>query len=340
MTVLLRVAALVVAIGLVLVGLAVRDRGGVPDDPFDAASGDDVAVEAAAFACSDDLGELCLALARAAGSDLEVDAADRLAKRLVADERLVWLAPRAWADLVDDARGRAGSPPLARAGTAMASTPLLLVGWQERLAVLADACGVPVDALGWDCVGQQAGREWAGLGGDLRWGRVRPGHAPPDTGLGLADTAAVLAGRAGLGFTLTDLRDPATATWFADLERAVVDHTPAQGRHLAAMVVQGPAVADVAVATGAEVAAFAGRDPSFGPLAVVTPDPLVVVELVVVGTYDDAVAQAAGLLGLDAAAAVLEQAGWTVGPAADGEPAVTSGGALTAMRAAWADAAG
>lgn len=224
MTVLARVAALVLAVGLVLGGLALRDRG--QDGAVDG-DGPDGDARASAFACTDDLTALCVALSAAVGSDLEVASATQLADRLQDDEGLVWLAPRGWADLVDDARQRAGLDTLARAGEPLASTGLLLVGWQARMEVLATDCGVAVDALTWDCVGSRAGRAWSAVGGDVRWGRVRPGHAPPDTGLGLTGTAAVLASRAGLGFSLADLRDPAVAGWFSDLERAVVDHTPA-----------------------------------------------------------------------------------------------------------------
>lgn len=339
MTVVSRVAALVVAVALVVGAFAIRDRGepgggdldlpGVTDD------------EPLAAACPRDLRSLC----QDAGGEVRWSfaTAASVADDLATGTTDAALVPAAWADLADDARDRRGLPPLARSEV-LASTPIVLVAFADRAEVLATTCGVAVEQLGWDCIGEQAGTSWADLGGDVRWGRVVPGHGPADGAIGLQATASVVAARTGTPFSLNDLRDATFTSWFGRLERAVADFRPAGGSHLTGMVTRGPSVANVATATEAEVVR---RDlaTAFGDIVVVAPDPLYAVELVAVGGSGAALDRLAA--SVDPAA--LADAGWRLDPATAPDatlpdlPAATAspnGGVLTAVLSTWQDVAG
>ncbi len=347
----LRVGAFVLAIGLVVGALAIRAgrEGGELTDAPDGGGGS-VAAQDVGLVCPSDLVSLCDALGQA---DEEL----RLTKRATAaqaeewtagDGEGAWLVPAAWADLVDDARSRAGRPALVRSEV-VASTPLLLVVWADRAAVLGARCGVPVTELTWGCVGEQADQRWPDIGGDVRWGRVVPGHAAPDTTLGLQATAAVVSARLGTGFSLADLREAGFASWFRGVERAVADFAPPGGSHVVAMVSRGPSVADVAVASEAELTRIAGREVVFGELLTLPAEPLLAVELVVVGTDADAVGDAFDSLSGGAARGAFGAQGWRVDGLAppdttlDALPAAApspSGGALTAMLSIWRELVG
>ncbi len=339
MTVVSRLLAVAVAVALVVGAVALRDRREDGDDPVDpTGSGDGVA---AVVVCPTELRGPCEAVA----GDVEVagSAAD-VADRLAAGEDTVALLPAAWADVVDDGRARRGQDALSRSAV-VASTPLLLVAFEDRATVLAAACGTDVSVLGWGCVGEHVGQRWSDLGGDERWGDVRVGHLPPDTATGLQATAGVVAARTGLPFALAELRDVAVASWFRQVERAVTSFSPPGGSHLTGMVTRGPASANVATATEAELTRR-DRTTAFGALVVTAPEPLFTVELVVVGT--DAGAVDAVARELDPT--VLADLGWRLdagaapadAPLPDLPPPdeTPSGGVLTAVRSAWDDAVG
>lgn len=330
MSIAVRVAALVAAVVLVVVALVVR--GGGDPSTVVAGGGDDVVLE-----CPADLAGLCRDVVTGEAEVRSVpmdDLADRLlAVEAGAPDPLTVVLPVAWADRVADGRARAGVPPLERSEVG-ASTPLLLAVWADRGAVLAEACGVAIDALSWDCVAELADAPWTELGGDVRWGRVVPGHAAPDTALGLQATATVVTGRLGESFSLTELRDAGFLAWFRGFERAVGDFAPAGGSHLRAMVTRGPSVADVAVVTGADAATLPLEGTPFGTIRTVRAAPVGAVELVVVGTDERAVERAAAALSVSA----LTDAGWDAGPAG-ADVLRLDGGVLTALRATWDDVA-
>lgn len=339
MTVVTRLLALAVAVALVVGALAVRQRR----DGGDGAAGptDPTAADVATLLCPAELGALCEDVAADVGV---AGTAAEMAVALGEDDAGPMLLPAAWVDVVDDDRARRGLAPAARSEV-IASTPLLVVAFEDRATVLAATCGIDVGALGWACVGEHVGARWEDLGGDERWGDVRVGHLPPDTATGLQATAGVVAARAGMPFALAELRDVGVASWFRQVERAVTTFSPPGGSHLTGMVTRGPAAANVASVTEAELTR---RDlaTTFGDLVVTVPDPLFAVELVVAGgdrsDVDDVVRA------LDVAK--LAAAGWRTDPstAPVGAPrddlpppaASPSGGVLTAVRSAWDDAVG
>lgn len=349
MSIAVRVGALVVAVGLVLGALVLRaGRDGTREVVEGPTTGQEV-IDAvtATLVCTDDLEALCRD-ALPIGSALPVEGrpADALASDLArAGTTTSALVPTAWADVVDDARARAGLPPLERGGVVV-STTLAMAVWEDRGAVLAAACGLPdADALTWSCVGDHADRPWQDLGGDVRWGRVVVGHASPDQGLGLVATTAVVASRTGQPFALAQLRDPAFTAWFRQLERAIGSFDPAGGSHLRAMVTRGPSVADVAVATIADAATLPVADTAFGAITVVQAAPVLPVDLVVVGSDPDAVVALTDALRTREVARAFADRGWNPGPAVPPDDTtelspLPDGGVLTAVRTVWDEVAG
>lgn len=339
MSVFSRVVAVFIAIGLVVGAFMVREdrvvdvMPGVPGDggpPY-------------AAGCPTELDELCRSIAGADAVAWSAAAAADLAERLTTGDGPPALLPSAWADLVDAGRQRAGQPPLARSDV-LASSPVLLVGFEQRVTTLATACGVEPGAVGWGCIGEHAGRAWTSIDGPATWGDVRAGHLPPDSASGLVATAGVVAARVGPTFSLRDLQDVGFATWFRTVERAVQPLPAGRRSYLEAMRVTGPPAANVASVLEAEVA---GADLTAGPrqLVVSVPEPLYAVELVVVG--DDAGAVRDVSDAVDRAA--LAAAGWRVdgqappgAPVPDLPPATPSpdGGVLTAVRTTWEQVAG
>lgn len=336
MTVASRVLALVVAVGLVLGALAVRNRGEDGTDVGPGTGGGD----ALTVSCPTEWRALCGDVLP--DTDVVTAGADAIAAGLTSGEGTAVL-PSAWADVVDDARARAGRDPLVRSDV-LATTPLVVVAFADRAAVLADACGVELSALDWACIGEHAGSRWEDLGGDVRWGTVVPGHLAPTSATGLVATAGVIGARTGTPFSLNDLRDVGFSSWFGRVERAVASFRPPGGSHMTAMVTRGPSAANVAMVTEAELATR-GLDTAFGSLVVAVPQPLHEVALVAVGTDRGLVEDVADAVSAEA----LVAAGWRTSDAAPAGspisdlPPVTptpSGGVLTAVLDVWDDVAG
>lgn len=338
-----RLAALVVAVGLVVGALALRDRDASPDgdDGPAVADGTEVVVR-----CPADVASLCASLDavdEVVPLREEVTTTVELAGGGVLDG--AWVVPTAWADVVDDERVRAGGvEPLVRSEV-VASTPVVFVGYTERISALAAACGTTTATLPMTCVADIAGSRWGDVNGEVAWGRVGIGHASPETTLGLMTTATVAAGLAGADFGATELRDPTTAAAFRAVEDAVRDFDPGFGGHVGALRTSGPSVADLVVAVEAEVVDI--EEPRFGPLTVTAAVPPFAVELVVVGDDDGVVQRVADALARDADA-VLADAGWRVDGAPAGTPLGTvpdvaerpDGSSLIALRLAWDDLVG
>lgn len=345
MSVAVRVVALVVAIGLVVAALVLRaGRDGAPGDGGSLLGGAGPTVSCPAdidLACDiPPSGALTATAVRDVATTVELATSGAL-------EEDAAVVPAAWADVIDDQRERAGRRPLARVGLDV-GTPLVTVAWADRATVLASVCGVGVEAITWGCIGDHADRTWQDLGGDVRWGRVQPGHLAPDTATGLQATLTVVAGRLGADFSLTELRDVGFTSWLRTVERAVPSHRPPGGSHLRAMVTRGPSVADVAVATEAEAIGLLARSTAFGELVAIAAQPVFDVELVVVGEDPDVLDEVRDVLRSDDADAVWRAEGWRIdGAAPAGAPLpglvaqpAPDGGVLTAMRATWREIAG
>lgn len=312
----IRVGALVLAVGLIVGAFVVR--GG--DDPVADGPGatPDAPVEPGTVVCATEL-RICDDLARALGDAWDVTSADGVdtARDLQsADAAATWVTAQALVDVVEAARDRSGRAPLLQTSDVVASSPLVMVGFADRLAVLDEACG----AADWSCVGDAAGGAWSAVGGPSSWGDVRPGHAGLDRSVvGLLVAAQAAAGR--LDSTVLSTRaldESGFATWFARLEQAVPDFDPPSGSVLTDMIVFGTGSYDVVGTTAAEALDTIDRAGTRAVALEVRPvAPEVAVRVVVAGS--------GGTPGVvvDEVARLLGERRWDLDPGTNG-----AGGAL------------
>lgn len=293
--------------------LAVRDR---LDDRSGASSGP------LRLVCAAHLVTVCDELGRA-GRSLEVTTepagvtADRLST--AADPGLDgWLVSATWPDLVDAARRSRGLPALfAAERPVLARSPLAMVVWKERNAVLTAHCGRPVD---WRCLGDAAASgRWEALGGRPEWGRIKPGHAEPATDdiglLVLGQAVAEWFGRTDVA--ARDLDDDGFRRWFAALERAV-PAPPASP--LAFMLAAGPAAYDAVGTIEAEAGPLLARSARKTDVDLLYPLPMATADLVLATAADrPGTGRLRDAVGGRDGRRALAAAGWRVG----GEAAVT-----------------
>lgn len=348
-SVLVRILGVLVAVGLVVGAIEIRERidapttdGAVPEQP----DGDEGTVAPTAangtILCADAVAAACAAVA-----DVTAGTAWDQARMLISATEpadagaAAWVVPRPWVDLVREARERTGAAPLLGTPVALARTPVVLVIPDERAAVLESSCG----AITWACVGDLAASDWAAAGGDEAWGAPKPAHAPPTDAIGLLVLAQAASHELGTaGFTARDLADDGFRSWFIALERAV-PALPAAIDPLEQLLQFGPGRVDVVGTTEATVARLFERAGGRAEgLRVVWPEPVMTVDLVAVPVGDDERATAAA-----AAVSDTELEGWRLGdgsgalpgapplPEDDGMP---TGGALEALLLLWQEVVG
>jgi hypothetical protein len=254
----IRVVALLVAVGLVAAGYVVRERARLADDPALGAA----TPAATTIRCDAELEAACRAL-RSAGHDVTVEPAglsfDSLSRVEVAEAPDLWVTVAPWPTMVDDARTRAGLGPLfASPAEPVATSPLVVAIWDDRADVLESACAGAGPRLG--CVTAAAGDRWTDLGGPESWGPFKLGLGDPTTSsIGLAALAVATADELGtMDFGTRSLTEGAFLDWLGAVAGAVPDFDPPAGSALATMLQVGPAAFDVALTT--EAAAEAARD--------------------------------------------------------------------------------
>lgn len=338
-----RVIALIVAVAMVAGALFLRERLERPSTPVSAEDGDQSGPPT--LACAAELRAACEAVA-ADRSDLTLrvePAGDTLAviADAAGDPPELWLVPQPWPEMAAIVRDGAGTPGgIGEQSPVLARSPLVLVGFQERLEVLAPVCGGEVT---WRCLGEQAGRPWSELGLDAGTGTVRPGHLNPTTSatgllvLGAAVTS--FAGRTDLN--RNDLATETFTAWFTALESAIPGFTPTSGSLVRDMLTRGVASYDVVGTTEAEASGLlAVAPPGPQPLEQRPSEPLATADIVLVALPD------AG--GLDQRLAeelrdALAETGWQV-EGADGPPlsegaGLPSAGFLLALQERWEEVA-
>ncbi|MDP8936646.1 MAG: substrate-binding domain-containing protein [Actinomycetota bacterium] len=272
-----RALAVVAAAAMVLGSLALRDR-------LDRREEERTTV--LRLVCATELGPVCERLADAGDTplDLTVEAAGTTADRLTAvesDPELDgWLVSAPWPEMVDGARRARALPPLfGPSGAPLARSPLVLVVWNDRAAVLATRC--EGGQVGWSCLGDAAGAAggWAAIGGRPEWGPVKPGHGDAvtdDVGLlVLGQAVAAFLGRTDL--STADLDDGRFERWFAALERAV---PPSPRSPLGTMLVTGPAAYDAVGTTEAEARPLLERSVRGRDLSLLYPSPMATADVV------------------------------------------------------------
>lgn len=273
-------AALFVAAAMVVAAVMVRSaltggegsgRGTASDTP-----------PAPAVVCAPEVAEACTSRwPDATVADPGTTAAGLATVR--APDPVWWVVPAVWPAMVEAGRARAGLPPAVRTEVPTGvGTDVVMVAEPGRLAALERSCGVR-----WSCVGDLAGRPWSDVGGDTRWGPVKPGHPPPDTDTGgLLVLAQIAADRLGtVDLSAADLRDPGFVSWLGGLERAVRSFRPPAGTPLEAMVLASGQF-DVVGDLGARAGRLLSRAARGGALETAPGGPPVSVEVVVAVTGD------------------------------------------------------
>jgi hypothetical protein len=366
-----RLLAVLVALALVAGGFLVRDwraggDGTLPGLPTADGGGTSEQVGDGPVLCDTAVTEVCDELADA-GIEVRREAAGASVERLVglgndaagAEVPAAWVTLAPWPSIVDEARQRAGASPLFDPveGPAVASSPLVLLMWDERADVLAEACEAgEAGEVGLDCLGQVAGRTWGQLGGPDTWGPVKLGFDDPAvSSLGLAALGAVTAAELDtLGFGSRSLTDGEYLDVLSRVGAAVPDFRPTAGSPLAAAVLTGPATYDLLLTSEAAAAAAVEGSAQWGPrlrasyAGTVEGDGGTVLDIVVASSGGDVTATRSAV---EAAAA---EAGWHTADASPdplpGAPRDTSvlpssqpgatlpaAGALTALRTTFTD---
>ena len=167
-------------VGALMIVSAVLLRGWLDDGGPSSGDDDDDDDRAAVLACDPSLEQVCQQLADEVGG-LEIvieDAADTRARLEPGDARPDevgidgWLTLSPLPEIVFEQRDRAGLPAiLGETSEPIARSPLVLVGWNDRMAAFEADCG----AVDWKCIGDRAGATWESIGGQPGWGRVEPG---------------------------------------------------------------------------------------------------------------------------------------------------------------------
>lgn len=235
-----------------------------------------------------------------------------------------WLTTGPWPDIVQERRQRNGQPVLLDQSRPLARSPIVVVAFPDRAAVIKKAC--PDVAL--KCVVDIAGRgDWTRVGGQATWNPPKVGLSPPNVeASGLAVLGAATASLFGsTNLSSTDLDDPNFGTWLKGLVGA------SRGDQLGQMVAVGPSVADLALTLEALarplVGAAANKPVLLYPSTVMSAD-------VVLGTFDTS--RSRRLADLVRSSKVLENAGWQVPTSAPS--GLPPAGFLDALRAAWGEA--
>lgn len=309
-----RVLAVIGAVALVLVAIVVRsalDDGdttpGRDDRPSD---GQLVAV------CDTDFADQCRALD---GAAVRVEPSATTSAAIVdgtAEDIDVWVTTSAWVELT-----------AARVASHEGSIPL---GSVQPLAIGDVALGVVAgraDALqglcggqpSWRCLGDNAGRPWADVGGQPTWGAVRTGLPDADTAVGLEVLASVAAGYFGsTTFAANDFAPEAFDGWLARLAAP----SGAGDRDLLATLVRRQGTYDAGGVLAHEAAPRV-------ELVTVSLRPSVPVRVVAVQLGDEGLGDGGALR------AAFVDAGWTPG---GGEPAeLLVPGVMGALHDLWKD---
>jgi hypothetical protein len=324
-----RAFAVVVAIVLVVGAFFVRR------DVIEGDDGDDPSTDRAdQLVCITELADACTAYSAEHSSVLVTveDAGvtlDRLAVLGDDEEVPLWLTVEPYPAMVDAVRAGARAEPLGFTTTALGASQLgVALPPDGRLDVLVAACAA--EPL-WRCIGELAGAPWTEVGGEARWGTIRPAFGDVnDSALALASFASSVAGY----FGDTDISrsrweaDPAFYGWSRRLVDSASGVSLSGGSALGTMATR-PSALDIAATAGFELATVDANANRFAPNY---PEPEMWLEAVL------AVPGGAAAPG-DAASDLTEQLGgfgWEeAGTAATALPNAST---MLALRAYWLDA--
>lgn len=201
-----RVAALLLAVGMVVGAVVIRDR--LNGDPSASGGGSGTF----RLQCATELVDVCDSLAEGrddlvvTGEDPGITT-DRLSALAVGlDPGFdAWLVDGPWPQIVADNRSFAGldDKVLGTSSAVLARSPALIVGLTARRAELESACG---STITWKCIGEQPATT------------QRVGLPTPERGDGLAVLAEATASYFGTtDYSSGDFEDPGFSGWFNQL---------------------------------------------------------------------------------------------------------------------------
>lgn len=335
-----RLAAVVVAVAMVAGALAWRAHR---DNRDETASGTR-APGHAVLVCSTELAQACAELpADAWGVEIVIEPAATTEATLTGAENAAdtgfdaWLVPDPFPAMVAAQRTtRSQATVLAEQSAPVASSPLVLIAWKDRRAVLDAACDAP--ELFWRCIGDMSGTPWADHGGQSQWGPVKPGLSQPTTtATGLFTIAQASASWFGrTDYASNDFADPEFQRWLRQLARGAPNPPVPPRTPLDDMLSKGSATFDITAAplASAQARITASRDRD--RLEIVYPAQPVMFDVVVAPVAgSEAGARLVGLLSSKEAAAAFERAGWDAGPDVTSPTGLPGPGVLQALRSLW-----
>ena len=343
------VLALVAATAMIVGALYVRGEL----DGLGSAVGPFRNSDPSAVVCVSELRPVCDELSDQ-GVQVTIEEAGVTAARLMGDKPLdadAWLTIAPWDRIVTEARQRAGRSGLpAGDGAVYGRSPLVAAMWIERAAVLERHCK---GAITWRCIAKSAGQPWGDLGGDARWGQLRPGYRDPAqsaTGLlVLGQIASDLLG--STTFSARDLDDDTFLRLLTDLEDAASDHGTASNTPLQQQMQFGPGKFDIVGTIEAEAGpALARSAQRQGDLQLRHSETVVVAEVVLAPLRAGINTDRLRSLVEEFGSAALARAGWRVEgqTTAAGVPTqptlppksnLPSAGVLDALRVRWGEIA-
>ena len=213
--------------------------------------------------------------------------------------------------------------------TPVGISDLIAVAKADRSAAAVAACGA--DQF-WTCIGNNAGGSWTTLGGQAGWGKVLAGFADPNTSttglVSLGAAASAFFGNASFGSTQIDASDSFFA-WFSRMAGSVPAEALADPLPL---LLQRPSAVGVVATTRAEYALLAAKRTDAFPATY--PGPMARAEVVLAVTDGNLPSGLAGSL-----AAALEAAGWEQ-PAAGAATGLPSAVTLVRLQQLWKETRG
>jgi len=301
MIVVKRLAAVGVAVALIAGALFARDQWLEGDD-----SGNEQSNAASVLVCATELAAICAQVASSyPGVTIRAANVGDSLNELADDE--MWFTFTPFPEIITQMRERSRQPERVYSTQPVASSNVVLVAFPDRTEALTATCGDPV---AWRCLGEQAGSNWADMGGDESWRDVRPAFAPLHSGIGRLGVASAVAGF--FGDAPIDAGDPSFTSWARPLARAVPATALSSGTAVATIEVR-PSSLDVAIGAAAELSANGAARFAVTPVSANTRIDLVL------ATPTGAEAPSGLAAALSTAALA---AGWlaTGSPAATGEP--------------------
>jgi hypothetical protein len=253
----LKARAFAVAVAVVLVVGAFFVRRDVIEGDDDNGNGTDPTEE---LVCITELADVCETYAAGDGS-LQVtieDAGvtlDRLASLGDDEAAPLWLTVEPYPAMVDSIRTGARAEPFGFTTTVLGASQLgVALPPDGRLDVLIAACGTqPL----WRCIGADAGAPWTEVGGEARWGTIRPAFGDVnDSALALASFASSVAGYFGdteISRSRWEADTAAFTPWVRGLASTASGVSLSGGSALGTMATR-PSALDIAATAGFELA--------------------------------------------------------------------------------------